>query len=324
MGRLTIPFTLAVAPMLDWTDRHCRVFHRLLAPTARLYTEMRHAQAVIYGDRQRVLGFDPCEQPVALQLGGSDPKTLAHAAQIAEEWGYNEVNLNCGCPSDRVQAGQFGACLMRKPQQVSDCIAAMQAAVSIPITLKCRLGIDDEHDYFRFSQFVAQQIQAGAQTVIVHARNAWLKGLSPKENRHIPPLRYDWVYRLKQAHPTVPIWLNGGLDNMATVQAQRGLVDGVMLGRAAWHNPYLLHQLETVHTGRQPLQSRVDLLRALYPYVQTQLQRGVALKYLAKPWLGLFQGQPGARAFRKILSEGMHQAGADWKVVERALQATSS
>jgi len=304
--------------MLDWTDRYCRVFHRLLAPKALLYSEMVHAQAVIHGDRERLLGFDAREHPLVLQLGGSDPTLLAQATHIAANWGYEEVNLNCGCPSDRVQAGRFGACLMREPARVSECVAAMAAAAAIPITVKCRLGIDEDHDYPRFAEFIAQQVQAGAQTIIVHARNAWLKGLSPKENRHIPPLRYEWVYQLKREHPTVPIILNGGLDSLSKVQAQHGLVDGVMLGRAAYHNPYLLHELDALQSGAK-LRSRNELLQRLRPYVEAQLQRGVALKHLARHWLGLFQGQPGGRKFRQILSEGMHQPKANWALVERAL-----
>jgi len=318
----TNKLSLSVAPMLDWTDRHCRVFHRMLAPTARLYSEMVHAQAVIHGDRERLLGFDACEHPLVLQLGGSDPKLLAQATQIAASWGYDEVNLNCGCPSDRVQAGRFGACLMRQPQQVSECVAAMVAASHIPITVKCRLGIDEDNDYRCFATFVAQQIQAGAQTMIVHARNAWLKGLSPKENRHIPPLRYEWVYQLKSEYPNVPIILNGGLDSLSKIQAQQGLVDGVMLGRAAYHNPYLLHQLQAMQTGSTRLQTRHQLLHELRPYVEEQLQRGVALKHMARHWLGLFQGQPGGRKFRQVLSEGMHHTTANWALIEQTLKLT--
>jgi len=308
--------------MLDWTDRHCRVFHRLLAPKARLYSEMVHAQAVIHGNRERLLGFDPSEHPLALQLGGSDPRLLAQATALAAHWGYDEVNLNCGCPSDRVQAGRFGACLMRRPQQVSECVAAMVAAAAIPITVKCRLGVDEDNDYARFAEFVGLQVRAGAHTIIVHARNAWLQGLSPKENRHIPPLRYEWVYQLKRDYPHVPIIINGGLDSLSKVQAQQGLVDGVMLGRAAYHNPYLLHQLDTMQAGSKQ-RTRHALLQALRPYVEEQLQRGVALKHMAKHWLGLFQGQPGGRKFRQILSEGMHLPTADWMLIEQALQVTT-
>ncbi len=312
---------LSVAPMMDWTDRHCRVFHRLLAPTARLYTEMVHANAVIHGDRERLIGFDPSEHPLALQLGGSDPALLAQAARIAQEWGYDEVNLNCGCPSDRVQAGRFGACLMREPALVADCVAAMVAATEIPITVKCRLGVDEDDDYDLFAAFVDRQVAAGAAMVIVHARNAWLKGLSPKENREVPPLRYDWAWRLKQERPMLPVLINGGLASVEAVQAQAGKVDGVMLGRAAYHDPYLLHQLESLHTNT-PLQARADLLRSFQPYVERQLQQGLALKHITRHVLGLFHGQPGGRAFRQVLSEGSHKPGADWTLVEEALAMT--
>lgn len=307
--------------MMDWTDRHCRVFHRLLAPGARLYTEMVHANAVIQGDRARLLGFDAVEHPLALQLGGSDPALLAQAARIAQEWGYDEVNLNCGCPSDRVQAGRFGACLMREPQLVAECVAAMVAAVDIPVTVKCRLGVDDDSDYQPFAAFVDRQVAAGAAMVVVHARNAWLKGLSPKENREVPPLRYDWAYRLKQERPPLPVILNGGLASVEAVQAQQGKVDGVMLGRAAYHDPYLLHRLDALQAGT-PLRSRQDLLRALRPYVDARLTEGGALKHITRHLLGLFHGQPGGRAFRQALSEGAHRPGADWSLVEHALRLT--
>lgn len=312
---------LSVAPMMDWTDRHCRVFHRLLAPGARLYTEMVHANAVIHGDRERLLGFDAVEQPLALQLGGSDPALLAQAARIAQDWGYDEVNLNCGCPSDRVQAGRFGACLMREPELVGACVEAMVSAVDVPVTVKCRLGVDDDDDYAAFAAFVDRQVGAGAAMVVVHARNAWLKGLSPKENREVPPLRYDWAYRLKEERPGLPVVLNGGLASVEAVQAQQGKVDGVMLGRAAYHDPYLLHQLEAAHAG-SPQVPRQNLLRALRPYVESQQAQGMALKHITRHVLGLFHGQPGGRAFRQILSEGAHRPGADWTLVEAALAAT--
>lgn len=312
---------LSVAPMMDWTDRHCRVFHRLLAPGARLYTEMVHANAVIHGDRERLIGFDRSEHPLALQLGGSDPQLLARAASIAAEWGYDEVNLNCGCPSDRVQAGRFGACLMREPALVAECVAAMVAAVDIPVTVKCRLGVDEDNDYDLFAAFVDRQVDAGAAMVVVHARNAWLKGLSPKENREVPPLKYDWAYRLKQERPTLPVVINGGLASVEAVQAQAGKVDGVMLGRAAYHDPYLLHVLDSAHRGT-PLQSRQQLLRTLRPYVDARLQEGLALKHITRHLLGLFHGQPGGRAFRQILSEGAHRPGAGWALLESALAVT--
>ncbi|MEB2186593.1 tRNA dihydrouridine(20/20a) synthase DusA [Xanthomonas campestris pv. campestris] len=312
---------LSVAPMMDWTDRHCRVFHRLLAPSARLYTEMVHANAVIHGDRQRLIGFDAVEHPLALQLGGSDPALLAQAAQIAQAWGYDEINLNCGCPSDRVQAGRFGACLMREPALVADCVAAMCAATTLPITVKCRLGVDDDDDYAVFTDFIDQVVGAGAAMVVVHARNAWLKGLSPKENREVPPLRYDWAYRLKQERPALPVVLNGGIASVEASLAHLQHTDGVMLGRAAYHDPYVLHQLEAALSGR-PERARVDLLQAYQPYVQAQLDQGLALKHMTRHILGLFHGQPGGRVFRQVLSEGAHRPGAGWELVEQALQRT--
>ncbi|WP_305805949.1 tRNA dihydrouridine(20/20a) synthase DusA [Stenotrophomonas sp. YIM B06876] len=312
---------LCVAPMMDWTDRHCRVFHRVLAPGARLYTEMVHANAVIHGHRERLLGFDGAEHPLALQLGGSEPAVLAQAARIAQDWGYDEVNLNCGCPSDRVQAGRFGACLMREPALVAECVAAMVAAVDIPVTVKCRLGVDEDNDYDRFRAFVDQVAAAGAGLFIVHARNAWLKGLSPKENREVPPLRYDWAHRLKRERPELQVVLNGGLATVETAQAQLPALDGVMLGRAAYHDPYVLHALESAQTGA-PLQSREALLSAFAPYAQAQLAQGVALKHMTRHVLGLFHGQPGGRAFRQILSEGAHRPGAGWELLEQALQVT--
>ena len=312
---------LSVAPMMDWTDRHCRVFHRILAPGARLYTEMVHANAVIHGDRERLLGFDRCEHPLALQLGGSEPVALAAAARIAADWGYDEINLNCGCPSDRVQAGRFGACLMREPELVGDCVAAMVAAVDIPVTVKCRLGVDEDNEYDRFAGFVDRQVQAGAAMVVVHARNAWLQGLSPKENREIPPLRYDWAYRLKRERPDLPVALNGGIASVEAAQAHLQHVDGVMLGRAAYHDPYVLHALEAAQTGAA-LRTREELLLQMRPYVEARLADGLSLKHISKHLLGLFHAQPGGRAFRQVLSEGAHRPGADWGLIEQALQVT--
>ena len=322
-ARYAASLRLSVAPMMDWTDRHCRYFHRLLAPSARLYTEMVHANAVIHGDRGRLLGFDPSEQPLALQLGGSDPALLAQAARIAGEWGYAEVNLNCGCPSDRVQAGRFGACLMREPALVAECVAAMCQATDIPVTVKCRLGVDEDNDYDAFASFVDQVLAAGSAMIVVHARNAWLKGLSPKENREIPPLRYDWAYRLKHERPDVPVVINGGISEVDAALAHLARVDGVMLGRAAYHDPYVLHRLEATLTGTEP-RPRAELLRALRPYVEAQQAQGLALKHITRHVLGLFLGQPGGRAFRQILSEGAHRPGADWSLVEQALAATEA
>ena len=314
---------LSVAPMMDWTDSHCRVFHRTIAPGARLYTEMVHANAVIHGDRRRLLALDPVEHPVALQLGGSDPALLARAAAIGAAHGFDEVNLNCGCPSDRVQAGRFGACLMREPQLVADSVAAMRDAVppSLPVTVKCRLGVDDDHDFDRFLAFVDTVAAAGCGLFVVHARNAWLQGLSPKENREVPPLRYDWAYRLKRERPALQVVVNGGIADAAEATAHLDHVDGAMLGRAAYHDPYLLHRLDAAWSGR-PVRTRAALLRDLRPYVEAQRAQGVPLNRMSRHWLGLFGGQRGGRAFRQVLSEGAHREGAGWELVERALAMT--
>ena len=313
---------LSVAPMMDWTDSHCRAFHRVLAPHARLYSEMVHANAVIHGDRARLLVMDPSEHPVALQLGGSEPALLAQAARIGAEAGFDEINLNCGCPSDRVQAGRFGACLMREPQLVADSVAAMIAAVpDVPITVKCRLGVDDDHEWERFLAFIDTIAEAGCRTFVVHARNAWLQGLSPKENREVPPLRYDWAYRLKRERPALQVMVNGGIADSGEATAHLAHVDGAMLGRAAYHTPYLLHELDVAWFGGEQ-RTRGELLRAYRPYVEAQLARGVLLKHIARHILGLFAGQPGGRAFRQVLSEGGHKPGADWPLVEQALALT--
>jgi tRNA-dihydrouridine synthase A len=317
---------LCVAPMMDWTDRHCRVFHRIVAPHALLYTEMVHAQAVIHGDRERLLGFDDVEHPVALQLGGSEPAHLAQATRIAVERGYDEVNLNVGCPSDRVQAGRFGACLMREPALVAECIAAMiDAAGAVPVTLKCRLGVDELEDYDVFAAFVDTVAATGCDTFVVHARKAWLQGLSPKENREIPPLRYDWVDRLKAERPGLRVILNGGLADVDAAVAAARRLDGAMIGRAAYHEPYRLHLMDRAmfDPDQPPQQSRAELLRMLQPYAEACLARGTAIKHLTRHILGLFHGQPGGRAFRQILSEGAPKPGADWSLVERALAATA-
>ncbi len=322
---------LSVAPMMDWTDTHCRVFHRLLAPHARLYTEMVHANAVLHGDRRKLLAMDAIEHPVALQLGGSEPVLLAQAARIGAEHGFDEINLNVGCPSDRVQAGRFGACLMREPALVADGVAAMIAACAasgrnVSVTVKCRLGVDDDHDYGRFLAFVDAVAAAGCRTFVVHARNAWLKGLSPKENREVPPLRYDWAYALKRDRPALTVIVNGGIASQAEAGTHLDHADGAMLGRAAYHDPYLLHRIDVAWFGGPPFngvqRTRVELLRALRPFVEAQLARGVALKHITRHVLGLFHGQPGGRAFRQILSEGAHRAGAGWALVEDALAAT--
>ena len=313
---------LSVAPMMDWTDTHCRAFHRVLAPHARLYSEMVHANAVIHGDRTRLLAMDPSEHPVALQLGGSEPALLAQAARIGAAHGFDEINLNCGCPSDRVQAGRFGACLMREPALVAESVAAMIEAVpGTPVTVKCRLGVDDDHEWDRFLAFIDTIFDAGCRMFVVHARNAWLQGLSPKENREVPPLRYDWAYRLKQERPALQVIVNGGIADAAEATAHLDHVEGAMLGRAAYHTPYLLHELDARWFGGEQ-RTRGELLRAYRPYVEAQLARGVSLKHITRHLLGLFAGQPGGRAFRQVLSEGAHLAGADWALVEQALSLT--
>ena len=315
---------LSVAPMMDWTDSQCRVFHRLLAPNARLYSEMVHANAVVLGDRARLLAMAPSEHPVALQLGGSEPALLAQAARIGAEHGFDEINLNCGCPSDRVQAGRFGACLMREPALVAESVAAMIEAVpGTPVTVKCRLGVDDDHEWDRFLAFIDTIVDAGCRMFVVHARNAWLQGLSPKENREVPPLRYDWAYRLKQERPDLQVIVNGGIADAAEATAHLDHVEGAMLGRAAYHSPYLLHELDVAWFGGE-LRTRGALLRAYRPYVEAQLDRGVFLKHIVRHILGLFAGQPGGRAFRQVLSEGAHKPGADWSLVEHALSLTAT
>ncbi|MFD0738908.1 tRNA dihydrouridine(20/20a) synthase DusA [Lysobacter koreensis] len=314
---------LSVAPMMDWTDTQCRVFHRLLAPHARLYTEMVHANAVIHGDRSHLLALDPVEHPVALQLGGSEPALLAQAARIGAEHGFDEINLNCGCPSDRVQAGRFGACLMREPALVADSVAAMIDACNVPVTVKCRLGVDDDEHYEVFRAFIDRIADAGCRMFVVHARNAWLKGLSPKENREIPPLRYEWAYQLKRERPDLAIIVNGGIATLDDATEHLQHADGAMLGRAAYHDPYLLHRLDVAWFGGE-LQTRSQLLRALRPHVEVQLARGVYLKHISRHLLGLFGGQRGGRAFRQVLSEGAHKPGADWSLVEQALAVTEA
>lgn len=309
MNKLNRKFT--VAPMLDWTDRYCRYFHRLLTKQAVLYTEMVTTGAILHGERERHLGFDPCEQPVALQLGGSEPQELAECARIAADYGYAEINLNVGCPSERVQKGAFGACLMAEPSLIAECVAAMQAAVSIPVTVKHRIGIDEQNDYVALAQFVSTVAQAGCQTFIVHARKAWLKGLSPKENREIPPLRYEWVYQLKRDFPQLEILINGGITTLEQCQQHLQWVDGVMVGREAYHNPWLLAQVDPVLYGTPaPFHERKAVLQALLPFVEAQLAAGVPLNHISRHILGLFQGMPGARAWRRMISENAHKPEA--------------
>ena len=306
--------------MLDWTDRHCRFFHRLLTKEAILYTEMVTTGAILYGDPARQLRFNSQEHPVALQLGGSEPQELAQCARIAQDYGYDEINLNVGCPSERVQKGAFGACLMAEPQLIAECVSAMQAAVAIPITVKNRIGIDDQEDYADLHHFIDTVSQAGCQTFIIHARKAWLKGLSPKENREIPPLRYDLVYQIKQAFPMLEIIINGGITTLEQCQQHLQHVDGVMVGREAYHNPWLLAQVDPLLYGTPaPLESRQAALLAMLPYVQAQLDAGVPLGHISRHLLGLFQGMPGARAFRRLISENAHKPDAGVKLLLDAL-----
>ena len=295
---------IAVAPMMDWTDRHCRYFHRLLSPHAHLYTEMVTTGALIHGDRDRFLRFSEQEQPVALQLGGSDPADLAKCAKLVEAYGYDEINLNCGCPSDRVQSGRFGACLMKEPDLVAECVAAMADAVSIPVTVKCRIGIDDSDDFSFLNSFIEGVSKAGCQKFIIHARKAWLKGLSPKENREVPPLRYDIAAQIKTAYPHLRFVLNGGITDMTTVCANSNIFDGLMIGREAYQNPWFLAEIERELFGSVAIVSRETIARAMIPYIDEQGRRfGTPAKSITRHMLGLFNGLPGARAWRRVLSE---------------------
>lgn len=313
---------LSVAPMMDWTDRHCRFFHRLMTRRALLYTEMVAAEAVIHGDRERLLGFSAEEHPLALQLGGSDPALLAQAAQIGEDFGYDEINMNVGCPSDRVQSGRFGACLMAEPALVGDCVAAMKAAVSVPVTLKCRIGIDDQDPEEALFTFADAAVSAGVDTLAVHARKAWLKGLSPKDNRTIPPLDYGIVYRLKAAHPDIPVIINGGIATLDEADAHLERVDGVMLGRAAYRDPWLLADVDRRFFGdTDPISDRAEVMAAMRPYIAEMLGGGVRLNAIARHMLGLYAGMPGARAFRRIMTADAVKPGAGLEVLDRALEA---
>jgi tRNA-dihydrouridine synthase A len=293
--------------MMDWTDRHCRSFHRILSRRARLYTEMVTPGAVFHGDRARIIGFGAHEQPVAVQLGGSEPAKLAEAAMISAAEGYVEVNLNCGCPSDRVQGGHFGACLMREPDLVADCVAAMKAAVRVPVTVKCRIGVDEQDPEQALFGLAEKVIAAGADALIVHARKAWLQGLSPKENREVPPLDHALVHRLKRAYPRVPMAINGGISTLAECRAHLAVMDGVMLGRAAYQNPELLLGVDAAMFGEAaPVADSFEAIQAFRPYVAEQLARGVRLHSMTKHLLGLFPGKPGARFYRRYLStEGL-------------------
>ena len=307
-----------VAPMMDWTDRHCRAFHRVLSRRARLYTEMVTTGAVLHGDRARLLGFDAVEHPVAVQLGGSDPRDLAESARICADLGYDEINLNVGCPSDRVQNGAFGACLMREPTLVGDCVAAMKAAVTVPVTVKCRLGVDDQGPE-ALDHLVEAVLAAGADALVVHARKAWLKGLSPRENRDVPPLDYEAVYALKRRLPHVPIALNGGLVGFDQVAAALAHVDGVMLGRAAYGDPALLLGVDAnIYGETARALTRLEALDAYLPYIAARLAEGVPLHAMTRHMLGLFNTWPGARTWRRHLSVEGVKAGAGLDVVRDA------
>jgi tRNA-dihydrouridine synthase A len=305
--------------MMDWSDHNCRYFWRLLTRQALLYTEMVTTGALINGDRERFLHFNDEEHPIALQLGGSDPNELARCARWAQEWGYDEVNLNCGCPSDRVQSGLFGACLMGRPKLVADCVKAMRDVCDIPVTVKHRIGIDHMESYEELLAFVEPVAAAGCEVFIVHARKAWLQGLSPKQNREIPPLNYAWVYRLKRDFPHLTIVLNGGLRTLEDCQTHLRHVDGVMLGREAYQNPWLLAEVDAVLFGMdKPAQSRDDVIAALLPYAQRQIARGAQLNHITRHILGLYQGVPGARKFRRHLSENAYRKGAGPEVLAEA------
>jgi tRNA-dihydrouridine synthase A len=317
------PWRFCVAPMMDWTDRHCRFFHRQLTKRARLYTEMVSSAAIMHGDRQKLLGFHPIEHPVALQLGGSDPAELARASEIGLSFGYDEINLNCGCPSDRVQSGRFGACLMAEPELVAACISAMRGAVGeVPVTVKCRIGIDDQDSEADLVRFIERVAAGGCKTFIVHARKAWLQGLSPKENREVPPLDYDRVHRLKAAFPELTIVINGGISTLGEAAAHLESVDGVMLGRAAYKSPAILGDVDRslLREDRLPPLAHA-VLEGMLDYVAAELERGTRLSSVTRHMTGLLNGRPGARLFRRLLTEESVKPGAGLDVLKAAIEA---
>ncbi|WP_249779956.1 tRNA dihydrouridine(20/20a) synthase DusA [Bradyrhizobium sediminis] len=306
--------------MMDWTDRHCRVFHRLMTRRARLYTEMLTTGAIIHGDRARLLGFDQSEHPVALQLGGSEPRDLAAAAKIGEDFGYDEINLNVGCPSDRVKDGRCGACLMAEPALVAEGVHAMKRAVGVPVTVKCRIGIDDQDPEIALDTLARSVVAAGADALIVHARKAWLNGLSPKENRDVPPLDYDRVYRLKASMPKVPVIINGGIPDLAAAKQHLDHVDGVMIGRAAYHEPWRLLAADPELFGEAaPYATMKDVFEAMIPYIEDQLAQGTRLHSMTRHLVGAFHGVPGARAFRRHLAENGVKQEAGVSVLHDAI-----
>ena len=312
---------VSVAPMMDCTDRHDRYFLRLLAPHVLLYTEMITTQALIHGDYQRLLAFDRLEHPIALQLGGNNPAELAHCAQLGEQLGYDEININIGCPSDRVKSGQFGACLMLNPALVAECVSAMCEAVSIPITVKCRIGVDNQDSYEALEEFIEMISNAGCKIFIIHARKAWLTGLSPKQNRQIPPLRYDIVRRIKQNFPNLIIIINGGINALPDIAEHLQFVDGVMIGREAYSNPYFLAEIEKEYFyNDSDIITRHAIIEKFIPYIEKQLVNNIKLTAITRHILGLFQGQPGARQWRRYISENAHKTGAGTHILKEALQ----
>ena len=319
----TPSYRFSVAPMLDWTNRHCRYFHRLISKQALLYTEMVTTGALIHGDSHRFLQYSPLENPVAFQLGGSNPKDLAVCAKMVEDYGYAEVNLNVGCPSDRVQNGRFGACLMADPQLVADCVAAMSDATSIPVTVKSRIGIDEQDSYPELVHFISTISDTGCSTFIVHARKAWLSGLSPKQNRDIPPLRYDRVYQLKKDFPHLTIIINGGITTLEQAEQHLTQVDGVMMGREAYQNPYILAEVDQrIFGATHKTPSRYAVIEQLIPYIQEQIKTEARLNSVSRHILGLYHGEPGARGWRRYISENVSRLGADEQVILEALEFT--
>ena len=319
----TPSYRFSVAPMLDWTNRHCRYFHRLISKQALLYTEMVTTGALIHGDSHRFLQYSPLENPVAFQLGGSNPKDLAVCAKMVEDYGYAEVNLNVGCPSDRVQNGRFGACLMADPQLVADCVAAMSDATSIPVTVKSRIGIDEQDSYPELVHFISTISDAGCSTFIVHARKAWLSGLSPKQNRDIPPFSYDRVYQLKKDFPHLTIIINGGITTLEQAEQHLTQVDGVMMGREAYQNPYILAEVDQrIFGATHETPSRYAVIEQLIPYIQEQIKTEARLNSVSRHILGLYHGEPGARGWRRYISENVSRLGADEQVILEALEFT--
>ena len=300
---MSYPHKFSVAPMMDWTDRHCRYFHRLLSSKAQLYTEMITDQAILHGDKSRLLDYSAEEHPIAIQLGGSDPSSMAQAAKVVNEWGYDEININVGCPSDRVQSGRFGACLMQTPEIVAACVDAMGAVVDVPVTVKSRIGVDDMEEFDELVNFIDTVSAAGCDTFIIHARKAWLQGLSPKENRSVPPLNYDWVYQIKSLYPQFNIGINGGIMDVNSARTHLLQVDSVMLGRAAYHQPYLLSEVdEKIYQQKTDPLSREQVLWAFIDYMKAQMAQSVPVRAMTRHLLGLYHGQPNAKVFRRLLS----------------------